>query len=93
MTKMIQDDINAMPFSGVNAHTGGDPAMVRLQKVTAETVIDGSDRVPQFKPANGILVKGPARVVHTDQEGISQAQTLGTSSKRGKGGKMGKEWE
>lgn len=55
---MIKDDPNAMPFSRINAHQGGDPEMRKLQLETRETAIDGTPMITPWQP-NAINLADP----------------------------------
>jgi hypothetical protein len=66
----------------------------KAQEEARTTVIDASDRVPQFEQANGVSVKGPDKQVYTDADrvAISARQVTDIKRKRGTGGKMGQAW-
>lgn len=88
----ITNDANLNPpiaSQGIQAiHDQLIADVAKAQEDARTTVIDGSDRVPQFE--NGM--KGPDSRVYseTDRKAISQASQ---SPNRGRGGKMGKDWE
>lgn len=50
--------------------------------VEAVTAIDGSDKHPQWVEESGINRKSSSKRVHSEEQ----------TSRRGKGGKMGKQW-